>query len=119
MAEESDVSPYLPLRPVELQILACLSRGPLHGYAILKETEERSEGSAVPGLTTLYRTLKKLEEEELIRDCQDPDPRDDAARQRRTFTLTPLGSRVVRAELRRLQALTAGLEEGPLPGEGR
>ena len=109
MADPSEADRHLPLRPVEFQIVACLSRGPRHGYAILQETEERGEGVAVPGLTTLYRTLKRLEDDGLIREAREPELEDEGDDRRRVFELTPLGARVLEAELRRLRSLTRGL----------
>lgn len=118
MTDGTEADRYLPLRPVELQIMACLSRGPRHGYAILQETDQRGEGVAVPGLTTLYRTLKRLEEDRLIEEAPEPELETERDDRRRVFVLTPLGTRVVDAELRRLRSLTHGLAEWTLGEEG-
>jgi DNA-binding PadR family transcriptional regulator len=95
---------HLPLRPVEFQILAGLSGGPRHGYAILQDIEARGEGGAVPGLATLYRAILRLEGGGLIAraDGAVGSPDDDS---RRTYTLTPLGRNVVAAEASRLVKL--------------
>jgi DNA-binding PadR family transcriptional regulator len=95
---------YLPLRPVEFQILASLAQGERHGYAILQEAEERGEGKAVPGLATLYRAIVRLEEIGFIARVASKDPDDDDER-RRVYGLTPLGKAVVQAEARRLAPL--------------
>lgn len=94
------VAPHLPLRPVEFEILVSLGRGPKHGYAILRESEER--GASVPGLTTLYRALQRMHERGLIASVEC-DADDD--RRRETYDLTPLGHRVAVAEARRLEGL--------------
>jgi DNA-binding PadR family transcriptional regulator len=92
---------YLPLRPVEFQVLASLSQGDRHGYAILQEIEERGEGGAVPGLATLYRAIVRLEKETLIcRTENGVSPVDDE--RRRVYGITPLGKAVVEAEAKRL-----------------
>lgn len=96
--------PFLPLRPVEFQILASLARGPRHGYAILQEIEARGEGKAVPGLATLYRAILRLERDGLItRAHAGGGATEDASR--RTYSLTPLGGNVVAAEAARLADL--------------
>ena len=95
---------HLPLRPVEFQILASLTQGERHGYAILLEVEARGEGGAVPGLATLYRAIVRLEKEALIeRVEQDAISLDDD--RRRLYRLTPVGCAVVTAEARRLAPL--------------
>lgn len=95
---------HLPLRPVEFQILASLTQGERHGYAILQEAEHRGEGKAVPGLATLYRAILRLEDNGLIARVanDDPDPDDE---RRRVYELTRLGKAVVQAEARRLAPL--------------
>ncbi|HSR40854.1 MAG TPA: PadR family transcriptional regulator [Longimicrobiales bacterium] len=118
MTDSAPLESFLPLRPVEFQVVAILATGPRHGYAILQEAEDRGEGRAVPGLATLYRGLRRLEGEGLIERC---DPGDDEDERRRTYALTALGRRVAAAEARRLSGLvdltrTAGLlapEDGP------
>ena len=95
---------FLPLRPVEFQILASLSRGERHGYAILQDIEVRGEGRAVPGMATLYRAILRLEQDGLIARVKgDTEASDDE--RRRTYTLTPLGRSVVVAEACRLEPL--------------
>ena len=96
-----NVDQFLPLRPVEFQVLASLSQGGRHGYAILQEIEVRGEGGAVPGLATLYRAIVRLEKETLIsRSENGAAPVDDE--RRRVYSITPLGKAVVEAEASRL-----------------
>lgn len=113
---------FLPLRPVEAQILVSLTRGRRHGYAILQELERREEeegeAGAVPGLATLYRALRRLEKEGLLEEApgDEEDPEDD---RRRIYRLSDLGRKVAAAEVRRLAGLVelarSGL--GPRPEE--
>lgn len=50
---------------VELLVLALLrAEGPLHGYAIVQELEER--GDLVAGVSTVYPVLKRLESDHLV-----------------------------------------------------
>jgi len=106
-----DPDRFLPLRPVEFQILASLSRGPRHGYAILQDIEARGEGKAVPGLATLYRAILRLERCGFITRAQagTGGVEDDT---RRTYALTPLGGTVVAAEASRLADLVDLVREG-------
>jgi DNA-binding PadR family transcriptional regulator len=114
-AEPND---FLPLRPVEFQVLVSLRDRDLHGYGILQEAGAGGKGSAVPGLVTLYRTLQRMEQKGLIQPAADGPPSGYAAEdRRRTYHMTPLGKKVLRAEAVRLgQLVRAALEEsGPAP----
>jgi len=92
---------YLPLRPVEFQVLVSLYRRDRHGYAILQEVEDRGDAGAVPGLATLYRAILRLENDALIERVENGSS-DTADERRRVYRLTPLGRAVVDAEARRL-----------------
>jgi len=106
---------FLPLRAVEFQILLSLSHGPRHGYRIIQDAEERGEGRAVPGLATLYRALRRLETEALIRPCPEPDPSDE---RRRPYELTRLGREVARLEAERMASQLRSAEAAALLGQG-
>jgi DNA-binding PadR family transcriptional regulator len=92
---------FLPLRPIEFQVLVSLAQGDRHGYAILQEIEERGEGGAVPGLATLYRAIVRLENAKLICRSENGAAYGDDER-RRVYSIAPLGMAVVKAEARRL-----------------
>ncbi len=102
--DATDVERYIPLRPVEFQIVVSLGRGPRHGYRILQDAEARSAGS-VPGLATLYRALRRLTGQGLTREVPAPANAEADDERRRYFDLTPLGRAVARAEAARLRAL--------------
>ena len=96
---------YLPLTPATFQILMALLDGERHGYAIMQEVAERSEGSVRLGPGTLYGSLKRLLEIGLIAESGervDPDTDDE---RRRYYRLTKLGLSTARAEARRLEQL--------------
>jgi DNA-binding PadR family transcriptional regulator len=86
-----------------LHILLALSDRPRHGYAILQEIEERTDGAVVLGTGTLYTALKRLRAEGLIREMRDPA--DGSGRKRRTYGLTDRGRTVLAEQTARLQAL--------------
>lgn len=96
------IDAYLPLRPVEFDILLSLSRGDRHGYGIIQDIEARSD-TAVPDVGTMYRALARLSEQRLIEGAAS---REGADERRINYRLTALGTRVAKAEARRLDALT-------------
>jgi DNA-binding PadR family transcriptional regulator len=107
------IDDYLPLRPVEFHVLLSLAAGERHGYGILKDIEGR-DAKAVPDVGTMYRALARMADSGLI-DEAPARPAPDAGGERRNYyRITPLGLRVVKAEARRLEALTEAARIGGL-----
>jgi DNA-binding PadR family transcriptional regulator len=100
-----DPRAFLPLKHDVLMILLALGGGPRHGYGIMRDVEDRSDGEVVLQAGALYRTLKRLLGDGLVEECgAPPDVRDDDAR-RRYYRLTTLGGRVLDAEVERMDRL--------------
>lgn len=97
------VDHLLPLKPRVLHILLALADGPRHGYSIMQEVAARTEGQVRVWPAAMYGTLRELEDLDLIVETEKR-PSDDDER-RRYFALTPLGTRVLRCEVRRLEAI--------------
>jgi DNA-binding PadR family transcriptional regulator len=96
---------FLPLKPHWFHILLSLADGEQHGYGIMQEVLERTEGKVHLWPATLYGTLRRLIEEDLISESERrPDPSEDDSR-RRYYRLTSLGRRVLAAESERLEDL--------------
>ena len=101
---------FLPLKSNWFQILVSLSDQEQHGYGIMQEVLERTGGKVRLWPATLYGTLKRLIEEELIEESAErPAPEFDDAR-RRYYRMTPLGRRVLVAESERLKDLVTMLQ---------
>jgi len=96
---------FLPLKPHWFHILLSLADQEQHGYGIMQEVLERTGGKVRLWPATLYGTLKRLGEADLIEESDErPAPDLDDAR-RRYYRLTRLGRRVLAAESARLEAL--------------
>lgn len=96
---------FLPLKPHWFHVLLSLAGQEQHGYGIMQEVLDRTGGKMRLWPATLYGTLKRLIEEELIEESGDrPAPEDDDAR-RRYYRLTRLGRRVLVAESEQLEEL--------------
>ena len=101
----SDPKSFLPLSPAVFHILVALSEGEKHGYAIMREVDELSSGVVKMGPGTLYGSIKRMLDSDLIEESDErPDPDLDDER-RRYYRMTPLGERVVAAEAARLARL--------------
>ncbi|MGB6598535.1 MAG: helix-turn-helix transcriptional regulator [Candidatus Acidiferrum sp.] len=104
MAEINSKS-FLPLKPHWFQILLSLAAGEQHGYGIMQEVLQRTNGQVRLWPATLYGSIKRLIEAGLIEGSDErPAPELDDAR-RRYYRLTALGRSVLDAECERLQEL--------------
>ena len=101
---DRDPSELLPLTPISFHILLALASAENHGYGLMKEIRERSDGRLRPATGTVYLALQRLEDDDLVTDAtRKPRSRDDP--RRRYYRLTPFGRRVARAEAERLARL--------------
>ncbi len=96
----------LPLTPRVLLILWALESGPLHGYRLLQEIEERGRGRVSIGPASLYESIQTLRQRGWIEPAEAPD---DADSRRRYFQLAAAGRSVLVAEARRLSDLVDDL----------
>jgi DNA-binding PadR family transcriptional regulator len=102
-----------------LHILIALADRDRHGYSILQEIGERTEGEVRLSPSTLYSAIKRLLEEGLIEELAErPDPAHDDER-RRYYRLTKLGRRAAAEEVRQLEKLLADARStGLVPKRG-
>jgi DNA-binding PadR family transcriptional regulator len=103
----ADPRTLLPLTPIVFQVLLTLSDGDRHGYGIIREVDQRTDGLIVLRTGTLYTVLKRLLELDLVEESdRRPAPEDDDER-RRYYRVTPFGKAVTEAEARRLEGVVA------------
>ena len=108
MAKQNPES-FLPLKSQWFHILAALASGEQHGYGIMQDVLDRTSGKVRLWPATLYGSIKRLMEADLIEESsRRPTPELDDAR-RRYYRLTPLGRRVLNAECDRLRDLVRGV----------
>ncbi len=95
----------LPLSPAAFHILLALVERERHGYGIMQETAQSSDGKVKLGPGTLYRSIRRLLADGLIAESDArPVPELDDER-RHYYRLTPFGLRVAKAEAQRLAGL--------------
>ena len=117
MDRDRSVQRFLPLRPVEFDVLLSLAAGERHGYGIIQDAEQRGHAPA-PDVGTLYRALRRMQEQGLIGEAERRPAADADDERRNYYSITPLGLRVARAEARRLAGLArAALLGGLLEAE--
>ena len=105
MDRERPIERFLPLRPVEFDVLLSLAAGERHGYGIIQDAESRGV-TTVPDVGTLYRALRRMQEQGLIDASERRETPESGNERRHYYLITPLGFRVARAEARRLAVLT-------------
>ena len=101
----SDPKTSLPLTPAAFHIMLVLADGENHGYAIMREVAENTQGKMRLGPGSLYGTIKRMLADGWIEESDErPDPELDDER-RRYYRLTGVGRRLVQAEAERLEQL--------------
>ena len=91
-----------PLPSAAFQILIALASEDLHGYGIMRQVVEQTDGRTRLGPGTLYSSIQSLVEEKLI---EEVDQRKDArlgGERRRYYRLTSAGRKLARSEADRL-----------------
>lgn len=98
---------FFPLHRDTFHILVSLADRERHGYSVMQDVAERTNGALRLSPSTLYASIKRLLSQGLIEELAErPDPKHDDER-RRYYRLTRLGRRVAVAEAVRLQRLLA------------
>jgi len=105
MMARADVEALLPLPTATFHILMAVAEEDRHGYAIIRDVEQRTDGAVKLSAGTLYRSIQRMLEQGLLLETRErPAPEDDDER-RRYYRITPFGTAVARAEATRLASL--------------
>lgn len=93
------------LRPVEFHILLALAADERHGYALLQEVANLTDGELQLEPGTLYRALHRMLKDGWVVESARRPAADQDDERRRYYRLTPLGRRVASSEAERLWRL--------------
>ena len=99
-----------PLTEATFFILLSLAPAPKHGYAIMKEVRNLSNGRIKFSTGTLYGAIRRLLEQGWIKRVTDPEP-NPTDRERKAYALTDKGRKVVNVEVERLKSLLRTAEQ--------
>ncbi len=97
-----------PVPTAALYILAALTEGDCHGYAVMQRVRERSHGSVPLRTGSLYRHLARLIDDGLVQPVA-AKPADHDPRRSTYYRVTARGQAALGAERRRLTELAAAL----------
>ena len=117
MPKPQQVEAFLPLTHLSYHVLLVLAGTKLHGYGLIKEVYERTDGAMDLETGTLYAAIKRLRDETLIDVAPPPQGGSGADARRRYYELTDLGKTVLEAESERLARLVSLAREKKLVGE--
>lgn len=92
------VKEHSQLPKVAFSILLAVSLRPRHGYEIMQQVAEDSQGRIKLGPGALYTSIRQLHEQGLIDELEENDQR------RRYYRLSEKGSRALQAELAYFEA---------------
>ena len=105
MPPSDEIASLLPLPPAAFHILLAVAQHDRHGYAIIQDVEERTNGELRLSAGTLYRSIQRMLEQGLIVETRERPAPDLDDERRRYYRMTPCGEAVARAELRRIEGL--------------
>jgi DNA-binding PadR family transcriptional regulator len=98
-----DPRPFLPLKPVDLELLLALADQDLHGYGLVQAIAAHTDGLVQLDPGNLYRVIKRLLADGLIAESDQ----DGGEAGRKYYRITALGGRVLATELDRLRQLVS------------
>lgn len=88
---------YVPMTETGFYILLCL-REPNHGYGIVQNVKEMTDGEINLAPGTMYGSLSKMEKDGLISFVE-------VVEKRKIYRITELGKEVLELELKRIERL--------------
>ncbi len=97
MSPRSGVS----VTPQVFQIMLSLAGGDLHGYALMQDIEQRTDGEVTLTASTLYGAIRRMRDAGWIEERST----DDADERRRVYRLTRAGRVAAGEEAVRLEAM--------------
>ena len=102
VAEQQETSRIKPLTEPVLLILVSLASKPQHGYALMRDICDLSQGRVEVTTGTLYGALRRLLEDGWIERFDQ----EDTSREKQAYRLTATGRRHLEMELDRMKQVT-------------
>ena len=109
MAEiERLIKSYLPMSEASFLLLFCLQQEN-HGYGIMQQVQEWTEGRVAMGAGTGYTILYKMENDGLIEVTRTFE-------RRKLYKITPVGEAILEKETERIRQLARIADQRELVG---
>ena len=107
-----NVQDQIPLQETTFFILLSLSRQPRHGYAILQDVSQLSNGRIQLSTGTLYGALRRMLDQGWI-DRFDEATGTVNGRIRKAYRITELGQKILNADVARMQEMITAVQSKP------
>ena len=107
MGARDDTGTPAPLSAQVFQILLSLIDEDLHGYALIQDIRQRTDGEVSLTASTLYAAVKRLLASDWIEEVEHATPPPGHDDRRRYYRITTRGRAAASDEARRLERLTA------------
>ena len=105
MANNTNPRDQLPLQTHVFHILLSLIERERHGYSIIQDIAQRTDGEVMLGTSTLYAAIKRMVGTGLLQEVPKPADADSDDARRRYYQATDLGLSVAREEALRIKRL--------------
>ncbi|MGD8329889.1 MAG: PadR family transcriptional regulator [Acidobacteriota bacterium] len=116
--QKSEAENHIPLKHVDFLVLLVLMDNDLHGYGIVKEIGDRTDGQIRLEPGNLYRYIRRLEQDGLVAESAVRPVGEEDDERRRYYTVTALGREVLELEVARLRALIEDFDSTGLVPKG-
>ena len=93
------------MTPAVFHVLLALTGGERHGYAIMQELRDHTDGALQLGAGTLYGTIDRLIRDGYVREVDGPAAESSRDARRRFYRITSEGRRALDAEVERLERI--------------
>src|SRR5258708_24738917 len=100
-----DLQHLLPLTPAVFFILFALAEGEKHGYAIMQTVSGMSDNQFRMGPGTLYTTIQRLLDLNLIEETENAGGQSNHENRRRDYKLTRTRKTVLAADISRMESV--------------
>ncbi len=109
-----DLQHLLPLTSAVFFILFGLADGEKHGYAIMQSVSRISDNQFRMGPGTLYTTIQRLLDLDLIEETESAGSQSDHEKRRRYYKLTRTGKAILAADISRMESVVRWAREKKL-----
>ena len=104
-----NIQDQIPLQETTFFILLSLSRQPKHGYAILLDVTQLSNGRLQLSTGTLYGGLRRMLDQAWI-ERYDEATETVNGRSRKAYRITELGQKILNADVARMQDMITAVQ---------
>ncbi len=109
--ETADPQSFLPLTNLAFHTLVALAEEDRHGYAIIKDIEDRTDRQLSVRSGALYTVIQRLLEVGLVDNASIPDRELASDQRRKYYRITELGRQVAALEGARLARMVDAAQQ--------